>query len=42
MRLFRAMTLVLCAAAGACQGTTPAGHPADDENALLKQGWSHV
>ena len=42
MRLFRAMTLVLCAAAGACQGTTPGGNSVDDEDALLKQGWSHV
>ena len=36
------MTLVLCAAAGACQGTTPVGNSVDDEKALLKQGWSYV
>lgn len=42
MRLFRTLTLVLCAAAGACQGTTPVGNPVDDERVLLERGWSHV
>ena len=36
------MTLVLCAAAGACQATTPVDHSLNDESALLKRGWSYV
>jgi lipoprotein NlpI len=36
------MTLILCAVAGACQGTTPVGNSVNDEKALLKQGWSYV
>jgi len=36
------MALVLCAVAGACQGTTPIGNSVDDEKAFLEQGWSYV
>jgi lipoprotein NlpI len=42
MRLFRTMTLILCAVAGACQGTPPVGNSLNDEKALLKRGWSYV
>ena len=42
MRLFRTMMLILCAAVGACQGTTPVGNSVDDEKALFKRGWSYV